>query len=329
MKKLFNLLVCSCLLLPGYAQKAAERQINFADPTIVCFDGKYYLYGTEAKPQTGIPVLQSKNLKTWTVPEHNTMDGHALEGGKNAFGTKGFWAPQVFRYDGKYYMAYTANEEIAIAKSDTPTGPFVQDNVASLKAPTKQIDPFIFFDTDGKVYLYHVRLHNGNAIWVAELKSDLSGIKEETLTPCITATEPWEDTQTFKSVPVIEGPTLIKHNGLYYLFYSANHFASKDYAVGYATSTSPLGPWKKYANNPIISRNLLPQDGTGHGDLFCDAKGNWKYVFHVHNSDTSVHPRRTMLVDVKFTPDKSTGEDVVSINPKSLLPLEMKAKKKN
>ncbi len=81
---------------------------------------------------------------------------------------KGFWAPQIFVYKNKFYMAYTANEQIAIAESESPLGPFTQTKKDSLASTLKQIDPFVFFDDDGKKYLYHVRLTNGNRIFVAE-----------------------------------------------------------------------------------------------------------------------------------------------------------------
>ena len=57
-----------------------------------------------------------------------------------------------------------------------------------------------------------------------------------------------------KPAKVAEGPSVLKKEGIYYLIYSANHFESKNYGVGYATSDSPMGPWKKYEENPILQR---------------------------------------------------------------------------
>ncbi|MEJ7676977.1 MAG: family 43 glycosylhydrolase [Segetibacter sp.] len=85
-------------------------------------------------------------------------------------------------------MAYVANENIAIAESRSPLGPFTQKIKQPLKAPVKQIDPFVFIDGDGKKYLYHVRLSNGNKLFVAEMSDDFSAIKPQTLQECITAT---------------------------------------------------------------------------------------------------------------------------------------------
>ena len=179
-----------------------------------------------------------------------------------------------------------------------------------LEAPVKQIDPFVFIDSDGKKYLYHVRLTGGNKIFVAELNDDLTAIKEETVKECITATEPWENTANVPW-PVTEGPAVLKHNNLYYLFYTANDFRNPDYATGYATSTSPYGPWKKYSANPILSRKNIGINGTGHGDFVQRGKA-LLYVFHTHYSDSVVGPRRTALVPARFV--KGGEEDTVVVD---------------
>lgn len=112
------------------------------------------------------------------------------------------------------------------------------------------------------------------------MNDDLTGIKQETLTECIKVGEPWELSQD-KPAKVAEGPSVLKKEGIYYLIYSANHFESKNYGVGYATSDSPMGPWKKYEENPILQRadGLM---GTGHGAPFRCKDGSWKYIFHAH-----------------------------------------------
>ena len=304
-KNIVLLFFCSVNL---FAQNT-DDQIYLADPTIFLNEGTYYLYGTKGDNTIegeGFLVYTSQDLKTWKGPA-GKKDGFALKKG-DAFGTKGFWAPQVFKFNSKYYMAYTANENIAIASSESPLGPFVNDKKA-LEASVKQIDPFIFFD-DGKAYLFHVRLQNGNRIFVAEMTSDLKQIKAETLTECITAEKGWENTQN-ADWPVSEGPTVIKKDNLYYLLYSANDFRNPDYAVGYATSESPLGPWIKSKTNPIMSKENLGLNGTGHGDLFLDKNGKMNYVLHTHLSDSVVAPRKTALVKVNL------NAEGISIRPQS------------
>lgn len=274
--------------------KPSFGQIHLADPTVFCDNGTYYLYGTSPVSDNGFWVYTSTDLQHWSGPA-GAVDGYALRG--NTYGTQGFWAPQVFKKDGRYAMAYTANEQIAIAWADSPLGPFVQDESAMIPAKTKEIDPFVFHDDDGKTYMYHVRLIGGNRIYVAEMNDDLRSMKEETARECIAVNDKgWENTAEGKW-GVSEGPTVVKLDGTYYMFYSCNDFRSIDYAMGYATAKSPLGPWKKH-KKPIVSRHLTGENGTGHGDLFRDGDGRWMYVLHTHNSNSKVSPRRTAMVEL-------------------------------
>ncbi len=274
--------------------KPSFGRIHLADPTVFCDNGTYYLYGTSPVSDNGFWVYTSTDLQHWSGPA-GAVDGYALRG--NTYGTQGFWAPQVFKKDGRYAMAYTANEQIAIAWADSPLGPFVQDEPAMIPAKTKEIDPFVFHDDDGKTYMYHVRLIGGNRIYVAEMNDDLRSMKEETARECIAVNDKgWENTAEGKW-GVSEGPTVVKLDGTYYMFYSCNDFRSIDYAMGYATAKSPLGPWKKH-KKPIVSRHLTGENGTGHGDLFRDGDGRWMYVLHTHNSNSKVSPRRTAMVEL-------------------------------
>lgn len=295
-------------------QQTNDSTIYLADPTIFYNKGTYYLYGTvEGNNGQGFLVYSSGDLKSWKISAE-VNDGYALKKG-DAFGDKQFWAPQVFAYHNKFYMDYVANESIAIAESTSPLGPFTQTEKVALSATVKQIDPFVFIDDDGKKYLYHVRLINGNKLFVAEMTDDFSAIKPETLHECITATEDWENTT--HGYPVAEGPSILKHKNLYYFVYTANDFRNPDYAVGYAVSSSPYGPWKKYSGNPILSRKNIGKNGTGHGDFIKDDKGNLLFVFHTHYSDTKVAPRRTTIVKAMFSKDKCTGIDKLLIDIKS------------
>ncbi len=289
------------------SNRIVSDTIYLADPTIFFHDGIYYLYGTGGNTE-GFLVYESSDLKTWKGPV-GANGGYALIKGQT-YGNKGFWAPQVFKSGKRFFMAYTANENIAIAESDHPRGPFKQQSFTTISGMGKQIDPFVFVDDDGKKYLYHVRLQNGNRLFIAEMKDDFSDIKAETLKECISATESWENTAN-SEWPVAEGPTVLKHNNLYYLFYSANDFRNVDYSVGYAVADNPYGPWKKFEGNPIISRNNIKKNGPGHGDFIKDKNGDWIYVFHTHRSDSVVAPRITGIVKGQFIEDSSQTDKMV------------------
>jgi xylan 1,4-beta-xylosidase len=312
------LLLGCCRATPGWGQQQGSNgaaDLHLADPAILYHQGTYYLYGTSGKDaNAGFEVYTSRDRKTWEGPK-GARGGYALRRG-DAFGQASFWAPHVFYHHHKFYMAYAAEERIAIAVSDSPLGPFVQTDKKPLAAPVKQIDPFVFIDDDGKKYLYHVRLTQGNRLFVAQLHDDLSGIRPETLQECISAREPWENT-TQAPWPVAEGPAILKHRNLYYFVYSANDFRNPDYAVGYAVSASPYGPWKKYAANPILSRKNLGWKGTGHGDFVQNKKGRLFYVLHTHQSDTRVSPRKTALIRARFVKDPDGGPDKLVMAEKS------------
>ena len=193
------------------------KEISFADPTIFVENGKYYLTGTRNQEPLGFSILESTDLEHWTVPDGSSQQ-LILRKGDRTYGEKGFWAPQYFKEKGTYYFTYTANEQTVIASSKSVFGPFRQKEVRPIDASAKNIDSFLFKDDDGKYYLYHVRFNKGNYLWVAEFDMKKGGIKPETLKQCMDCTEPWEKTPNYKSAPVMEGPTVMKWDGVYYLF---------------------------------------------------------------------------------------------------------------
>ena len=293
-----------------------EEQIAFADPTIVRQGANYYLTGTTNTIPQGFSMLVSKDLKNWT------STGPLLTEGPQVYGDKGFWAPQLYLNGKTWQLAYTANEQVAVAESPSLTGPFTQKQVKPVDASEKNIDPFIFTDDDGKTYLYHVRFNNGNYLWVAAYDKNTMSIDPSTLKQCLGNTEAWENTPDYPAAPIMEGPTVIKHKGKYYLFYSANHFMSRDYAVGYAVADSPMGPWHKPANNRIIHRSIVGENGSGHGDVFADKKGNLFYVYHVHNSNHAVSPRLTRIVPLHFIPSNDGFDHVIVKKEEVIVPMK-------
>lgn len=297
-----------------------EKPVNpmfQADPTIFYHEGTYYLYGTNDKnANNGFLVYSSTDeMKNWS------LTGYALRKG-DAFGESRFWAPHVWAHNGKFYMAYTADEKIAIAVSNKPTGPFTQTVKAALVSSYGQIDPYVFIDEDGKKYLYHVRLGGGNKVWVAEMTDDFSATKEGTNTECITATPgTWEHVNATAG-RVAEGPTVIKQEGKYYLFYSANDFRHKDYSVGYAESNSVYGPWTRYTGNPIVHQSITGHAGSGHGDVLKAGDGSLYYIFHTHNTAAMPTPRKSAII--KLTTKSVGGNTVFGADKESFKFLNLK-----
>jgi len=281
-----------------------------ADPFVLFHKGTYYLYGTNTvdypNMPNGIKVYTSKDLVHWTAHE-----GWALDN-KDSWGENRFWAPEVVEKNGTFYMYYAVEEHLAVATSDSPLGPFIQEVQQPLHADIKEIDAHIFTDDDGKQYMYFVRFNNNNEMWVAELNDDMMGIKEDTLQFVFRATQDWEKSQKAPVASINEGPFVIKHKGLYYLTYSGNHFQSPDYGVGYAVSESPTGPWTKYEYNPIMKSNTVVP-GAGHHSLIASPDGKELFmVYHTHFSQSSTEPRKLAIDRVQFVPQEN-GIDAMEV----------------
>jgi beta-xylosidase len=285
-----------------------HSNIPFADPFILLHDGIYYSYGTSS--DNGFEVYYSSTgLDTWR--KHSQL---ALSK-ENSYGNRWFWAPEVY-YNGEnntFYLFYSAEEHLCVATSDSPLGPFIQNEKVPMRSE-KSIDSSIFIDNDGKVYIYFVRFTNGNVIWMAELNDDWLSLKEETLQKCFEVSQVWETAMG----RVVEGPSVFKHNDKYYMLYSANHYESLNYGIGYTIADSPKGSWRKADENPILQKPQNEIVGSGHGAIFKDKEGLYKYVFHAHNNSKSIHPRLMHIADLFIADQKITIDKNKIIKPKEI-----------
>ena len=289
MKRILSIVVSVVAFAANAIAIGGTSKVPFADPYILLDNNKYYAYGTHAG--NGIECYSSDNLREWT------FEGLALSSG-NTTETRWFWAPEVYNFDGTYYMYFSANEHLYAATSTSPTGPFIQVGsyqMEPLLGSEKCIDSSVFTDDDGKQYMYFVRFTDGNCIWSVELADDHITPVEGTLKHCFSVSQAWENVLG----RVNEGPNMIKYDGKYYLTYSGNDYQSPNYGVGYATSSKPQGNWSKYTRNPILQKGF-GLVGTGHHSLFTDKDGILRMVFHAHNNSTTVHPRLMYIATMKW-----------------------------
>lgn len=270
-----------------------DNPVPLGDPFIMLYKGKYYAYGTNSSQ--GIEVYISENLKEWKKESELALSS------KHSWGGKWFWAPEVYfiKEKKKFFMYYSANEHICVATSNSPLGPFIQQKKIPMLPHEKAIDNSLFIDSDGKPYLFFDRFNDGLNIWVAKLQKDLITIDTNSMKPSIHVSQEWETVWP----RVNEGSFVIKHQGIYYMTYSANSYESQYYGIGFATSNSIMGPWTKYEKNPILQ---MPNGlvGVGHSAMFKDKDGKLKIVFHAHHSKDKIHPRAMYIAEVSFSEDK-------------------------
>ncbi len=287
-------------------------QPNVADPFILQHENKYYLYGTTSAKE-GFKVFQSDDLIHWEDKgfclKKGDVKGEVLPipWEKNAF--FGFWAPEIIFYHGLFYMVYTVDDHLGIAVSNSPLGPFTQEHKEWI-FETNAIDGHFFVDDDDNVYLFY-RWRDRNRIAGVKMNADMRTVDESTTKILLTPGEfPWEEVE--KGVIGMEGPFVLKHNGYYYLSYSANDCMSPYYSVGYAVSNSPLGEYKKFENNPILQKNDWVH-GTGHHSFFFSKKGNLVCVYHRHFNTTTPSPRATCIDRAAFIPTENGKPDILTI----------------
>ena len=260
-------------------------KIGPADPHVIKYEGKYYLYPTT--DGRGYDVFVSDDLVRW---EQKPKPFTHRNGGA--------WAPDVFynkRGDGKFYLYYTVNAKppperdgkvIGVAVGTHPLGPFIDKGFLI----NDSIDAHLFQDDDGSFYLYYSDITRGfNKIKVQPMASPLE--KKGEATEVIRPTEEWEK----KSGRVTEGPFMLKHNGIYYLMYSGTGADSPNYGIGYATSKSTIGPFEKYHGNPIAHRteNVF---GPGHHSVVEGPDGRLWMVYH-QKASTNIGWDRFIAID--------------------------------
>ena len=122
----------------AWADNIPESEVKTADPFVMLDGDTYYCYGTRAgNPNKGFEAFSSKDLKTWK------REGYVIQTGHNLY-----WAPEVYKFDGKYYMYYSANHKLYVAVADSPLGPF-QDVTGTpmVDFGKNTIDNTIFTDT--------------------------------------------------------------------------------------------------------------------------------------------------------------------------------------
>lgn len=291
-----------------------DDRLFFADPFVYCEKGVYYAYGTSARH--GIAVATSTDLKTWKTGVGRARENLALHR-RDSYGEKWFWAPEVYRRgDGKYVMYYSAEQHVCAALADSPLGPFRQvERKPMLESPA--IDSSLFIDDDGTPWMTYTcweKPGHGSGPRVIELEPDLLHVKQGAKPVFLfDASQDWEKVVDYARVN--EGPFILKHEGLYYMTWSANGYENPRYAVGVATAKKVTGPWTKCRGNPILVRHGGLY-GTGHHSFFRDAAGKLRIAYHAHPSRQRFDPRFMCVASASFVErdgekTMAVGDDVI------------------
>lgn len=278
-----------------------------ADPSIVRANGRFYLVNSSFTYFPGIPVFESADLVHWKQignvidrPTQLDFDGLSV--------SRGIFAPTIEYHDGVFYVVTTATDSGGnfIATARDPAGPWSDRHWLP---GIDGIDPSLFFDDDGKVYLINndappgpPRYDGHRAIWMQQI--DLAAFKP--VGPRRVLVD--GGVEPAKNPIWIEGPHIYKREGWYYLS-DAEGGTGPQHSQVVLRSRAVWGPYVPYAGNPILTQRELPDDrplpitNAGHADLVEGPDGSWWAVFLASRNYQKRHyntGRETYLLPVRW-----------------------------
>lgn len=277
-----------------------------ADPSLVLFKGRYYLY-----PSMTCGFWWSDDLEEWWF--HPLKDMPVYD-----------YAPDVRPVGEWLYFCASSHEHGVHYRTKDP----FSDEYERIDGEFPFWDPNLFADEDGRVYFY----------WGSSPSQPIYGIEldKETMKPIgekVPLFKNDEDTIGYERrgedhIPArsfeekkamladieaqpdldplrrrmamdyimdrgyIEGAWMTKHNGRYYLQYGAAGAQFNIYGDGVYVSDKPLGPFTLAKNNPFSYKpgGFLP--GAGHGSTMTDREGDTWHISTMRISLNHVFERR-------------------------------------
>ncbi len=309
--------------VPGNLAEGLSRVGWYADPEVHVYDGQYWVYPTSSltvgDAQAGdfahglsaeqrqlrtrrvvhADYLLQTSLDAFSSPDlvHWTKHAQVLSVRDVAWAAYAVWAPSAIKLNGKYYLFFAANDiqktdtfagGIGVAVSDAPAGPFKdvlgKPLIGKFYNGAQPIDPMVFQDDDGAVYLYYGGQGHCN---VARLSPDLTRV------------EPLQDGSQYREITpasYVEGPFMLKRKGVYYFMWSEGDWGGPDYGVAYAKSASPTGPFERAGK--ILTTDPAVAKGPGHHSVVqVPGTDEWYIVYHRHPLGTTGGSQRVMAVD--------------------------------
>lgn len=226
--------------------------IAMRDHCIVKVDNLWYCTGTSHPIWTGknpgVRLLVSDDLLNWK--HHSWLIDSTLLPADCPYDGR-FWAPEIHHIKGKYYLTVNSGKvtdedpkgmkthSVWLFSAPEITGPYKLVN--GPLTPQYNNDATLFEDDDGRTYFYC----SGNGLFQAEIDLD-TGKLIGTAQKFLDRKEPnYPDWM----VGGIEGPFIVKRDGIYFMFFST---WTRGYELALLKSSKPLGPWELVSGEPIF-----------------------------------------------------------------------------
>ncbi|MDO5396627.1 MAG: glycoside hydrolase family 43 protein [bacterium] len=274
-----------------------REEIQIRDPYVLVHDGMYYLYGTTDKncwsdKGTGFDSYRSSDLENWEGPFT------AFRPDKDFWGDRHFWAPEVYYYEGKFYMfaSFKSAEHCRATQvlvSDAPDGEFRLHSEKPLTPEGWECLDGTLWIEDGEPWMVFchewIQVIDGE-MWAVRLKKDLSGTIGDPVLLFKSSQAPWtvgakqrvngEDCLAY----VTDGPNLYRtEDGGLLMLWSCG--GKKGYAIGMAKSSNGRidGDWTH------LDKLLFEENG-GHGMIFTALDGKKYVALHKPNKTPNERP---------------------------------------
>lgn len=303
---------------PVYEQKSADtgEYLNpilagfKPDPSIVRVgENDYYLVNSSFAYFPGLPIFHSTDLVHWEQVGHvlNRPSQLQLDGLEIS---EGVFAPTIRHHDGTFYVITTVvgGGGNILVTAPSPTGPWSDPIQLSIGG----IDPSMFFDDDGTVYVPHnagppgePQYDGHRALWIQEYDPEA----QEMVGPHEVLVNGGVD---ISEEPIwIEAPHIFKVDGTYYLI-AAEGGTGPNHSEVVFRSDSARGPYEPYDGNPILTQRHLapnrpnPVETAGHADFVQTPNGEWWSVFlatRPYGDGFYNTGRETFLLPVDWTDD--------------------------
>lgn len=277
----------------------------FPDPSICRVGDEYFLVASTFEYLPGLPVLRSRDLVGWEIIGH-VVDREGMLDLEGMTSSSGLYAPTLRFHDGLFWLVCTLVDQndqtrggnFLVTASD-PAGPWSDP----IWLDVAGIDPSLFFDDDGRVWLHGTRLaddpqwHHQTEVWLRELD-------RATLTPTGEEHILWNG--AVLGAVWAEGPHLYKVDGTYYLLASEGG-TEFHHALSVARADDVTGPYIGNKANPVLTHRHLGHGadivGVGHADLVQAVDGSWWAVLLAMRPYGGYHynlGRETFLVPVAW-----------------------------
>ena len=312
--------------------------IYTADPSAHVFNGRIYIYpshdidaGTKEDDEGGHFDMKDYHILSMDKVGGKVTDhGVALDIKDVPWAGRQMWAPDAVWKKGTFYLYFPVKDKedifrIGVATSKKPEGPFkVEPN--AIKG-SYSIDPSVFKDKDGQVYMYFGGIWGGQLQrWkdnqyqgktenpkkgelarlprVVKMSADLKSFAEEVREVKILDEKGNLFMEDNNDKRFFEASWVHKYKGKYYFSYSTGDTHNICYAIG----DSPYGP---FTYKGVL---LKPVQGWTNHHSIVQHQGKWYLFYHDVQLSGKTHLRNVRVTELKYNADGTIQTIDVSKN---------------